>query len=75
MVERKADLNVQQDREYLIAENDSYKKLMDNGFKPQGCTKDFKRVVVFVFLEGHQHGEKEVHYFKNWQEAAEKLCN
>ena len=75
MIERKAGLSVKQDREYLTAENESYEKLVANGLKPQGCTKDFKQVVVFMFIDGHQHGKKEVYYFRNWQEAAETLCS
>jgi len=36
MVERKAGLSVQADREYLMAENESYAKLVASGFTPQG---------------------------------------
>lgn len=73
MVERKAGLNVQQDREYLTAESESYERLVTAGFHPQGCTKDFEQVVVFEFLDGHQHGRKMVNYYRNWQEAVDAL--
>lgn len=75
MIERKSGLSIVQDREYLMAENESYERLVAAGLHPQGCTRDFKRVVVFDFVEGHEHGKKEVHYFRNWQEAAETLCS
>lgn len=74
MVERRTGLNVQQDREYLTAETESYRKLVANGFTPQGCTKDFKQVVVYKIIKEHERDGKDVYYFKNWQKAAEMLC-
>ena len=68
------------DREYIKAENEAYEKLRENGYTPQGADKDFKTVCVFKFEhpEFWEHpvkrGKQEVFHFKNWQEAAEKLC-
>jgi len=75
MVERKAGLSVQADREYLTAENKSYAKLVASGFTPQGRTNDFKKVIIFKINNEHERGGKELYYFRNWQEAAEMLCN
>ena len=62
-------------REYIEAENKSYDDLVKSGFKPQGRTKDFKKVVVFRIENEHMNNEvKEVFHFNNWQEARNKLC-
>jgi hypothetical protein len=62
------------DREYMRAENKSYDKLVEHGYKPQGCTKDFKKVVVFKIENENTINEKrDIFYFQNWQEAEEAL--
>ena len=63
-------------REYIIAENQAYEALIENGFLPNGRTKDFKKVVVFKIENEHRNNEiKEAFQFSDWQEAKSKLCD
>ena len=61
--------------EYIAKENQAYESLVKSGFRPNGITKDFKKVVVFKIENEHKNNErKEVFHFANWQEAKNKLC-
>lgn len=67
MIKRDKDIAVVHQREYLSAENASHDKLVVEGFFPQGCTKDFKKVTVM-------DKNRNFSCFENWQEAVEALC-
>lgn len=61
-------------RDFIVAENKAYDKLVECGFIPQGL--DFKRnqIVVFKRENEHQPDEKtEVYYFNTWQDAVKSL--
>lgn len=76
MIKRKGDIPLNEDREYLTAENNAHAKLVEHGYTPQGRTKNFKKVVVFKIVNEHRENEKkDVFYFDNWQEAMETLCS
>ena len=61
-------------REYIKAENQAYDELVNNGFRPQGRTRDFKEVVVFKIENEHKNNEhREVFHFNDWQEAKNEL--
>lgn len=75
MINKIKGVCVGEQREYISAENEAYETLLNNGFLPNGMTKDFKKVVVFKIENEHKNNEKkEVFYFNNWQEAKESLC-
>lgn len=74
MIKRNKEIPTIKQREYLKAENNAYDELVKHGYLPQGCTKDFKKVVVFKIENEHRNNEKrDIFYFENWQEAAETL--
>lgn len=76
MVKRKEGVCIIHDQEYLEAENEAYRILIENGFLPQGANKGFKSVCVMRIENEHTPNEKrDVWNFQNWQEAVEKLCN
>lgn len=75
MIKRKKGISIFKDREYIEAESNAYKKLVEHGYIPQGMTNDFKKVVIFkIENENRNNEKKEIFYFNNWQEATEELC-
>ena len=75
MIERIEGIAVNQQREFLEAENKAHDELVKAGFLPQGY--DFKKKKNVVFKRENEHKRKEhteVYYFDSWQEAKEKLC-
>lgn len=75
MIARKEGICIKDDREYLEAENESYDRLIEHGFLPQGADKGFKTICVMRIENEHRPNEKgDVYHFRNWQEAAETLC-
>lgn len=55
---------------YLTAENKAYDNLIRKGYSPQGCDKNFEKVIVFKIFNPHTNDEKkDIYYFKDWQEA------
>ena len=79
MVERKSEISLIKDREYLGAENDAYNALVAKGYTPQGADAGFKTVCVMKFEHPEyagnpaKEGKCEVYHFKNWQEASAQL--
>lgn len=74
MIKKNPNVCVGEQREYLTAENRAHDILVEHGFSPQGCTRDFKKVVIYKIENPHCNNEKkEVYEFKNWQEAVENL--
>lgn len=75
MIEKNNNIPVSEQRKYLEAENKSYVELINAGYLPQGY--DFKQEKVVIYKRENEHKSNqhtEVYYFKNWQEAKEKLC-
>ena len=75
MIERIEGIPVNKQREYLTAENEAHKELIEAGFLPQGY--DFKKKKLVVFKRENEHMSNEhtdVYYFDSWQEAKENLC-
>jgi hypothetical protein len=63
-------------REWMKAENKAYDILVEHGYTPQGMTNNFKKVIVFkIENENRNNGKRDIFYFKDWQEAVEKLIN
>ena len=79
MVERKMEISIVKDREFLLAENDAYNALVVKGYTPQGADKGFETVCVMKFERPEyaenpaKRGKCEVYHFKNWQEALAQL--
>lgn len=75
MIKKIEGIAVNQQREYLEAENKAHNKLVKTGFLPQGYDFKKKKYVVFKRENEHKSNEyTEVYYFDSWQEAKEKLC-
>lgn len=67
-------------RKYIIEENKYYDLLKSNPrFKPQGCTKDFKKVIVGIIRgsleEYHPCDFLDYQYFDSWKDAYLQLEN
>lgn len=75
MVERKSEISIVKDREFLSAENNAYAALVAKGYTPQGADIGFKTVCVMKFEHPEyvenpaKRGKCEVYHFINWQEA------
>lgn len=70
----------QEFREYIEEENKSYDILKSNPrYKPQGCTKNFKKVVIGIIRgnlnEYHPCDHLDYKYFKSWTDACIQLSN
>ncbi len=65
-------------RDWITKENESYDLLKSNPrYKPQGCTKDFKMVIVGI-IQGniedyHPCNFLNFQYFNSWQDAYAQL--
>lgn len=69
---KRHEVSEQEWENYIIAENKAHDELKNKGYSPQGCTKDFNRVVV---AKEHGIGEHaDFYYFDTWQEANENLA-
>ncbi|MCG4744029.1 hypothetical protein L0N08_01220 [Enterocloster aldenensis] len=79
MIERKSEISLIKDREYLSAENNAYNALVAKGYTPQGADKGFKTVCVMQFEYPEyaenpaKRGKCKEYHFKNWQEALAQL--
>lgn len=61
-------------RRYLTAEHKAYLSLIEKGYSPQGADDKFENIVVFKIENKNTNNEKrQIYYFKDWQEADEKL--
>lgn len=75
MIARIKGIPTHHQREYLRAENNAYKLLVERGFLPQGLDYKMRKIVVIQKKnpnDRNEHGK--IYYFENWQEAAEALC-
>ena len=69
---KKHEVSEKEWNNYIIVENKAHEELVKAGFTPQGCTQNFKQVVV---SKEHGIGEHaDFYYFDTWQEAYKNLC-
>lgn len=76
MIKRIEGVSVNQQREYLTAENESHEELIKSGYLPQGYDLKKKKIVVFKREKEHLSNEHtDVYYFDSWQEEKKIYVN